>query len=176
MRKALVFLPLLLLPVSAWGQQAMPQVEIFGGYSNLTANLTGSSFNLNGFDVSVAENMNKWFGGALEVSSHFGTEAGFKSDTQSYAYGPVFSYRKNPKVVPFCHALLGAERGGPEYLDISKPEYRFGMYAGGGLDVKVAKHVALRLFQADYLLTRFSGARQDNLRVSAGIVLLLGKK
>jgi hypothetical protein len=176
MRKALVFLPLLLLPVSAWAQQAIPKVEVFGGYSNLTANLTGSNFNLNGFDVSVAENLNKWFGGALEFSSHYGTEAGFKTNTQSLAYGPVFSYRKNPKVVPFCHALLGAVRGGPEYLGISKPEFRFGMSAGGGLDVKVANHVALRLIQADYLLTRFSGARQDNLRVSAGIVLLLGKK
>jgi hypothetical protein len=176
MRKALVFLPLLLLPVSAWAQQPIPKVEVFGGYSNLTANLNGSSFNLNGFDVSVAENMNKWFGGALDVSSHYGTEAGFNINTQSFAYGPVFSYRKNPKIVPFGHALFGAVRGGPEYLNISKPEFRFGMYAGGGLDVKVANHLALRLIQADYLLTRFSGARQDNIRVSAGIVLLLGKK
>ena len=72
--------------------------------------------------------------------------------------------------------MLGAVRGGPEYLDISKPEERFGAYLGGGFDVKVRSNVALRLIQADYLMTRFSGIRQDNLRLSAGIVFLLGKK
>jgi hypothetical protein len=175
MRKFLVLLPLWFLPVSVWAQQT-PKVEVFGGYSNLNANLNASSFNINGVNFSVAENLNSWFGGALDFSSHFGTENGIKTNTQSITYGPVFSYRKNKRIVPFGHGLLGAARGGPQYLNISKPETRFGVYVGGGLDVKVAPHVSLRLFQADYLLTRFNGARQDNIRLSAGIVLLLGKK
>jgi hypothetical protein len=99
-----------------------------------------------------------------------------RTNTQSLTYGPVFSYRKNKRIVPFGHGLLGAVRGGSGYLNISKPEMRFGAYVGGGLDVKVSPNIALRVIQADYLLTRFSGARQDNLRLSAGIVLLLGKK
>jgi hypothetical protein len=66
-------------------------------------------------------------------------------------------------------------RGGPDYLSIFKPETRFDLYAGGGADVKVSPRVALRLLQADYLMTRFSRARQDNIRLSAGIILLLGK-
>ena len=131
---------------------------------------------LNGVNFSVAENLNSWFGGALDISSHFGTENGFKTNTQSLTYGPVFSYRKNKTIVPFAHAMLGAVRGGPEYLDISKPEERFGVYTGGGLDVKVTPHVALRVIQADYLMTRFSNARQDNIRLSAGIILLFGQK
>jgi opacity protein-like surface antigen len=176
MRKLLVLLPLLVLPMTAWGADPVPKVELFGGYSNLTANLNASNFNLNGADFSVTENMNSWFGGTLDISTHFGTENGFKTNTQSATYGPVFSYRKNPRIVPFGHALLGAVRGGPEYLNISKPENRFGVYLGGGLDVRVTRNIALRLIQADYLMTRFSSARQDNMRLSAGIVLLLGKK
>ncbi len=175
MRKFLVLLPLLVLPVSALAQET-PQVEVFGGYSNLNANMNASSVNLNGVNFSVAENLNSWFGGALDISSHFGTENGFRTNTQSLTYGPVFSYRKNKTIVPFAHAMLGAVRGGPEYLGISKPEERFGVYTGGGLDVKVTPHVALRVIQADYLMTRFSNARQDNIRLSAGIILLFGHK
>ena len=175
MRKFLVLVPFLVLPLSALAQD-VPRVEVFGGYSNLAANVDSSSFDMNGVNFSVTENLNSWFGGALDISSHFGTENTFRTNTESLTYGPVFSYRKARNIVLFGHGLLGAVRGGPEYLNISKPEERFGVYVGGGLDVKVRPNLALRLFQADYLMTRFSSARQDNIRISAGIVLLIGKR
>jgi opacity protein-like surface antigen len=175
MRKLLVLLPLLIFPVSAWAQQT-PKVEVFGGYSNLEANFSGTRFNMSGFNVAATENLNSWFGGTLDFSGHFGTENGFKTNTESLAYGPAFAYRKAKVVVPFAHAMIGVTRGAPEYLNISQSEYRFDTLVGGGIDVKVASNLALRLVQADYLMTRFSGARQDNLRLSAGIVLLFGSK
>jgi hypothetical protein len=175
MRKILLLLPLLVLPASAWAQQT-PKVEIFGGYSNLYANINTSSFDMNGVNFSAAENVNSWFGGALDFSTHFGTENGYKVNMQTLTYGPVFSYRKNKSMVPFGHALVGAVRGGQEYLNISKSDTRVAAYMGGGLDVKVAPSVALRLFQVDYLLTHFSGIRQNNIRLSAGIVFRVGKK
>jgi hypothetical protein len=175
MRKFLILLPLLALPISALAQQT-PKVEVFGGYSNFVANFSNSSADMNGANFSVQENLNSWFGGVLDFSTHFGTQNGFRTNTQSVTYGPVFSYRKNKSIVPFGHAMVGAVRGGPEYLGISQPEVRFGVYAGGGLDVRVTPMVALRLIQADYLMSRFSSIRQDNIRLSAGIVLLLGKK
>jgi hypothetical protein len=175
MRKFLVAMVFLVMPLSAFAQQT-PVVEVFGGYSNMTANVNTSSFDMNGVNFSVTENLNSWFGGALDISSHFGTENSFKVNTQSLTYGPVFTYRKFKSVTPFGHTLLGAVRGGPEYLNISKPEERFGVYVGGGVDLKIRPNIALRLIQADYLMTRFSNARQDNMRLSAGIVLLLGKK
>jgi hypothetical protein len=175
MRKALIFLALLIPPVSALAQQT-PQVEVFGGYSNLTSNLNATNFNLSGFNVSVTENLNSWFGGVLDFSSHNGTEAGFKTNMQTLMYGPVFAYRKHPSFVPFVHGMAGVVRGGPEYLNISMPEYRVGLVAGGGVDLKVSQRVSLRLIQADYLMTRFSSARQDNIRLSVGIVLRFGKR
>lgn len=177
MRRFLALLPLLLLPVSALAQET-PRIELFGGYSNLAPNVRTFNYNLdfNGVDFSATENVNSWFGGTLDFSSHFGTENGLKTNTESLAYGPVFSYRKSKYIVPFGHGLLGVVRGGPEYLNISKPELRFGAYAGGGVDLNVTPRFALRLVQADYLMTRFSNARQDNLRLSAGIVLSFGGK
>jgi hypothetical protein len=175
MRKALIFLALLILPMSALAQQT-PKVEVFGGYSNLTSNLDYNSFNLSGFHVSVTENLNSWFGGAVDFSSQYGTSAGYKTDAQTVMYGPVFAYRKHPSIVPFVHGMGGVVRGGPEYVNISKPEFRLGLIGGGGLDVKVSPHVSLRLVQADYLYTRFSSARQDNIQLSAGIVLTFGTK
>jgi len=175
MRKFLVAVVFLAMPLSARAQQT-PVVEVFGGYSNLSANVSTSSFNMNGVNFSATENLNSWFGGALDFSTHFGTENGFKVNTETVTYGPVFSYRKVKRVVPFGHTLLGAVRGGPEYLNLSKGETRFGVYAGGGVDVMLRPNLAIRLFQADYLMTRFSKTRQDNMRLSVGIVLLLGKK
>lgn len=175
MRKFLVAVVFLVMPLSALAQQT-PVVEVFGGYSNLSANVNASSINMNGVDFSATENLNSWFGGTMDFSGHFGTERGYRVNTDSLTYGPVFSYRKVKRIVPFGHSLLGAVRGGPEYLGISKPEFRFGVYVGGGLDIQLRPNLALRLIQADYLLTRFSQTRQDNMRLSAGIVLLLGKK
>jgi hypothetical protein len=175
MRKFLILLPLLVFPVSAWTQET-PRLEIFGGYSNLLANANVSSFDLNGVNFSAQENLNSWFGGVLDFSTHFGTENGFKTNTQTVSYGPVFSYRKNKSIVPFAHAMVGAERGGSNYLNISQPETRIAVLAGGGLDVKVLPNIALRLVQVDYVMSKFSNSRQDNLRISAGVVFYLGKK
>lgn len=175
MRRALILLPLLMLPVSAWAQE-IPKVEVFGGYSYLLANENHSSFNMSGAAVSAAENLNSWFGGALDFSTHFGTENHIKTNMQTLAYGPVFSYRKNKSFVPFAEVLLGAVRGGPQYFNISKSEERFAVYTGGGLDLRISNRWAVRIIQADYLMTRFSSAWQDNVRLSAGLVLRLGKK
>jgi hypothetical protein len=175
MRKLLVLLPLFILPLSVTAQE-VPRIEVYGGYSNLMSNLNVSSFDMSGVDFSAAENLNSWFGGALDISSHFGTENGFKTNMETAMYGPVFSYRKVRHVVVFSHGMLGAVRGGPNYLDISKSEVRFGALAGGGVDVQVSRMVALRLIQADYVLTHFSSVRQDNIRVSAGLVLRFGSR
>jgi hypothetical protein len=175
MRRFLILLPLLIFPVSALAQQT-PQVEIFGGYSNMAANFNASSFDLNGVNFSAQENLNSWFGGVLDFSTHFGKDNGLKTNTQTISYGPVFSYRKSKTIVPFAHAMVGVERGGTNYLGISQPEERIAVLAGGGVDLKVLPGIALRLVQVDYVYTGFSNNRQDNMRISAGVVFNLGKK
>jgi hypothetical protein len=73
-------------------------------------------------------------------------------------------------VTPSVHALFGAIRGSSGFDDISKPNTRFVLALGGEIDVRINRTVAFRVLQADYLLTRFLGLRQDNIRVSTGFV------
>jgi len=163
------------LGVTAMAQET-PQAEVFGGYSHFVADVGGASVNMNGFHVSVRENFNSWFGGDLDFSTHYGTEVGFNVNTQSIMYGPVFAYRKRSRVTPFAHVLLGAVRGSDGFVGISKSATKVGVAPGGGVDVKLSDMVSIRLVEADYMMTRFLSVRQDNIRVSAGIVLTFGKK
>ncbi|HEX2712173.1 MAG TPA: hypothetical protein VHM88_08125, partial [Candidatus Acidoferrales bacterium] len=41
---------------------------------------------------------------------------------------------------------------------------------GAGIDWRIARRVSWRVFQGDYLVTRFFGATQHNARISTGIV------
>jgi hypothetical protein len=42
---------------------------------------------------------------------------------------------------------------------------------GGGVDIKAAPFVSVRPIQVDYLMARFASNTQNQLRVSAGLVL-----
>jgi hypothetical protein len=63
------------------------------------------------------------------------------------------------------------------------PTYNaFAMAVGGGLDIRMNKHLSIRPFQMDYLLTRFGNSlipggnhNQNNFRYSAGINLTFGE-
>jgi hypothetical protein len=178
MRKLFLLLPLLLIPVTGTAQE-LPQFEVFGGYSNMWANFTannGNDFDVNGFNASVRENFNSWFAGDLDFSSFFGSENGAKTNTQTVTYGPVFSYRKHGNIVPFVRVMAGAERGGTNYMNISFPEWRLALMGGGGVDLKFNHNISFRLIQVDYVMSQFSNARQDNLRLSAGVIFNLGRK
>jgi hypothetical protein len=56
------------------------------------------------------------------------------------------------------------------------------MLLGGGLDIKVSKHIALRPIGADYYLARLpsfvtgNDTNQNHFRYSAGINFLFGAK
>ncbi len=54
----------------------------------------------------------------------------------------------------------------------------FAIAAGGGLDVNLTHHIALRAFEADYYLTRYTNGantRQNNLRVYVGVIFRFGE-
>jgi hypothetical protein len=170
MQKASWLLVLVLFFSVAAAAQETPRVEVFGGYSHMLADLNNSTLNLDGLHVSAAENLNHWLGGVLDFSSHYANISGVNVNLQSIMYGPRFSYRKSSLVTPSVHALFGAVRGSAGFEGISKADTHFGMGFGGELDVKINKWTALRLVQADYLVTRFENLRQDNVRLSAGIV------
>jgi hypothetical protein len=174
-----IFAAILLCSVSAKAQEEVPAWEVSGGYSYLRGNFNSSagfsSFNLNGGTAAVAENMNGWFGGRFELGAWSGTVGGITVNMQSFTFGPVFSYRKLGRLVPWGDFELGATNASRGYLGISKSAGKFALKGGGGVDFKATNRVGARV-QADYLVTQYLGLREDNLALSAGIVVYLGSK
>ena len=178
-------------------EETTPKAEAFLGYSYLRAN-PGSpiqGINLNGGSGSIAFNANNWFGivadfGGYKLSNV--TVTGSPSVSAdgtvfTYLFGPRLSYRRHDRVTPFAQALFGGAHQGDVTAGgstVASSQNAFAMTIGGGFDVKVNRHVAIRLVQAEYLLTRFkdpsstTGARaaQNNARISAGIVFRLGTR
>lgn len=170
MMRKVAFFALVLVSAVSLSAQETPKVEVFGGYSHLIADLNDTSFNLDGFHISAAENMNSWFGGVLDFSTQFGKRNGLNVNAQSIMYGPRFAYRKSSAVTPSAHVLLGAFRGSAGFDGISKPDTHFAVAVGGEIDVRINRWVSYRVVQGDYLMTRFLNLRQDNVRLSTGLV------
>jgi opacity protein-like surface antigen len=159
----------LALAVSASAQD-YPKAEVFGGYSYLHTSIAGTGFSSNGASGSISVNPNNWVGlvgdfGVYHRSVLLGTGV----NTVTYLFGPKFAYRHSDKLTPYFHFLLGGAH--------VSGSGAFALAFGGGFDAKVTPHVAVRLIQADYVLTKFNdGAnnRQSNARISAGIVFRPG--
>jgi opacity protein-like surface antigen len=182
MRKVLfVLVSVCVLPLAAIAQENNPKVEIFGGYSYFRVNdpLSFTDLNLNGWNASFSGNVTKWFGVVGDVSGHYGSPELFgigvpflSVNTHSFLFGPGLSYRGD-RVTPFAHFLIGTTRASAGLFGLSYSRSALSVAVGGGLDLRVNDHFAVRAFQADYLMTRFYDERQNNLRLSAGIVFLL---
>lgn len=197
MRKMLLIAALMVsaMPLSAFAQKA----EIFGGYSylrgdncdaNTNPTLCDGGTDLHGFNVSFNQNLVKWVGLKVDVSGHYGERTILpgqpKLDMNTYLFlvGPQFNLPKYERLRPYGHVLLGAVRTSVSTFGtlgrISARDSAFALAVGGGLDFKVNDLVAIRLFQADYVLTRLdSGTQnsvtQNNFRTSTGVVLRFGE-
>jgi len=186
-----LFFAALLAGAPAHAQDA-PKIDLFGGYSYVHANvvITGTGINLNGGSASVAYNVNHWFGVAFDFGGYMQgnvANSGASLTFETFLAGPRFSLRTRSKLTPFVQVLLGGgHAGGTVYtsplgsaLAPLGTSNAFAFTAGGGLDLKVSSAISLRLFQADYMYTQFSNAnnnRQNNLRLSAGIVFNFGRR
>lgn len=186
---------MLLFAAGASAQEETPKAEAFGGYSYVRGNLGFGipGINLNGGSGSFSYNPTEWLGLVGDVGGYHLAKIGSESvDTTlvTYLFGPKIAYRKG-RWTPFVHALFGGAHGSgssgvtpaarvrPEaparVVFISGTADAFAMAIGGGLDLNATKYVGFRLFQADYLMTRFgvvhSTDTQNNARISAGVVL-----
>lgn len=168
-----------------------PAVDLFAGYSYIrfrTDAGTEESFNMHGVTGALAGNVNRWF----SLVGDFGfyrikdLPPGVTGSAYTYLFGPQFS-RRGERWTPFVHALFGAARladiqastipTGSAFFNRSFSQNSFATALGGGLDANINKHVGIRIFQFEYLLTKFTDGgdnKQNNLRASAGLVLHFG--
>lgn len=167
--------------LSASAQENASKIDIFAGYSYLQANpgVTGvDAFHLNGGSASLAYNFSTSWSGVADFGGYnngnlFGTHS--SGTLSSYLFGPRYSFRHFRRITPFGEVLFGDARANANVFDTSASQNAFAMAAGGGVDVKLFNHLALRPVQADYFLTRFgvgtTGTQtQNNVRLSTGLV------
>ena len=172
--RRLIFLAgliLVLLPLSLWAQTT-PQAEVFAGYSYVRAGGGPPDINLHGIDFSAAGNVNSTFGIVADIGYYRSSGFIVPVNAVSYLFGPRISYRGNEKVTPFFQTLYGGVRTSAA----GTSDNMFAMTVGGGIDVTVHPSVAIRVAQAEYLLTRSNGVSTSNFRFAAGVVFRIGSK
>jgi len=128
-----------------------------------------SGANIGGGVAELAVNINRWFGLAGDLDfSHNGTQNQF-----TFMGGPELSLRFKKSRV-FAHALVGGayevqKLKGFQLTALADSSFAYAL--GGGVDIGVSKHVAIRLPQVDYIYTEAFHGSEQNLRAAAGIVL-----
>lgn len=194
MRKAIVVALLTLGLATASMAQENPKAEVFGGYSYLRTSEGGVDLNSNGASGSLSFNPSAPLGlvadfgyyhaspnvSSLIVGLPISTDVSV--NTFSYLFGPKLAIRSHEKVTPFVQALFGGAHQKTTVkvsgISVSDSEGAFAMALGGGIDVKATTNVAIRLVQAEYVLTKFTDGdnnRQNSLRISAGVVFRFGQ-
>jgi outer membrane protein OmpA-like peptidoglycan-associated protein len=187
-----------------------PRTEIFLGYNFARFNPNSDfipSFNANGGSGQFVYNFNRWLGVAMDAGAvNKGVLNGFDVDTTvvNFVAGPRVTFHNRSHFVPFVQALFGGSYATtstrltalpataalppgfvvPPDLPITArlraSHTRFAMLAGGGLDIKVSRHVAFRPIEVDYYLTRVPSfetgdiSNRNNVRYAAGVNFLLG--
>lgn len=174
--------------------QRFEGIEFFGGYSYMKSDLSSpfvslispgstasnSNFGMNGWQASITENATDWLGLTQQFGGNYGTRQspGISTNFNTFSIlsGPRFSYPGLKGVTPFVHALFGYEQTTAklESTNLKVTSSSYAMAFGGGIDVKVSRGVAIRLFQADYYRPQAFGISQNDLRVSTGIVFRFG--
>jgi opacity protein-like surface antigen len=116
--------------------------------------------------------------GFVDVGSHWGTKDGTDLSDLTVMAGPGLRFGKRGGTVFFVRALAGLVRDrasiGVLDVDITETSSRFGVLAGGGVDVRIAHRLAIRL-QGDYLWNDVpEGGKASGFRAGAGLVYRFG--
>lgn len=171
-----------LLMVSTGGF-AQASGNVFVGYS-LNRASTGwtNTGNLNGWEISAESKLAPFAGVVGDVSTQYGTlqiccghlfggtgSVNSTTRVESFMFGPRVSASVG-RFRPFAQALVGLG-----HLHVDALEYAYGESCvadavGGGVDYRIISKIGFRV-QGDWLQTRFYGSRQNDARVSTGLVM-----
>ena len=176
------------------------RAELFAGYSYGYTDLfnSGNRANLNGWNGSVGLNVANWLGFVFDASGFYGTSRipvavpapfptcptfcpppgnTFNVNTRLYSYlfGAQIPYRKSQNWTPFAEVLFGHSAVRGTVPGIAETSGGLGLIGGIGVDRRINDRFAFRV-KADYFQTRttfpvIGHGKQDNLRVSVGIVI-----
>src|SRR5581483_5911778 len=181
MRKLGILVSLIVLSAGLFAQESeAPKVVLFGGYSYLRSGTSSNSslglFNnntnhFNGWDGQATFNFAPHFGLTADFNGNYRTPVGFSSlgfsagtnqSMYNLLFGPTVSTNFG-RVGVFGHALFGESLSrlstgvsvpilGGINTSVSNAS-AFAMAFGGGVDLGLTKHIAIRAVQLDYLRT-----------------------
>lgn len=170
------------LPVRAQEQKW----EAFGGYQfthfQTPAGFSGpSKTNGNGWDGAFGYSINNWLGVKADFSGSYGnggTQLGVSNgpaNLYTYTFGPTFSAPASPNVRFFVEFLAGGYHDYVQYFS-NVPLAGVALIAGGGADARIGKHLAVRVFDADWLgfmsgSSVGNSGSKSNFRFSTGLVI-----
>lgn len=180
--KKTAFVVVSFLLFAAVASAQIPGGNVFFGYSyyntDLSSNVNRTS--ANGWEASVEGKVIPFLGIVADFDAHYGSQnfvsvcsfGGVCSVSgnfteNNYLFGPRVSISV-AKLRPFAEAFVGAA-----HVNVNNgfgSDTSFAEAIGGGIDYKFFHLLAWRL-EGDYVGTHLLGARQNNARVSTGIVV-----
>jgi hypothetical protein len=205
MNKLVALVCLSALAPLALAAQEQPKATVFGGYSYLrngSSNSIGGSNSLNGWEGQATYNFTPYVGLTADISGSYRNAASFaflpgvsvsaNQKLYNFLFGPTVTANMGPVSV-FGHALFGAAHSSlgagvnlPIIGGLSQgltSANAFAMAFGGGIDIPVSRHFAIRAAQLDFVRTQFSAldalstglsssanGGQSSFRYSGGVV------
>ena len=132
-----------------------PRAEIFTGFSLTHPESVKSP----GGNVSIGVNFNNVFGivGEVTGASMGASRVSARGYDVSVRGGPKFSIRTNRWITPFVQALVGGSHGRATGSSSKISTNGISAGAGGGVDIRVFSHLAIRAIQAEYNVVHLSG-------------------
>ena len=147
--------------------------DLFAGYSYLKL----SGLSRNGANLALGFHAIGPVAGFVDASAHWGNDSGTSIKDWTAMAGPGVRFGQRGGTVLFARVLAGVLRDATSVsvldVDISEGETRFAILAGGGVDVRIAAHLALRA-QGDYAWYDASSGSQSGFRGSGGLVYRFG--
>jgi hypothetical protein len=181
--------PLALVFIAALQCNAQDKIDLFAGYSYVRGStevrpiapsipcppnctppgLRTQGSNLNSWGASGVYKFNRVFGLAGDFGGQYGALNGSSVHLYSYLVGSQLSLPA--RVSPFVHGLFGgAHESVGTFTNSSSFDSGLAFAVGGGIDVKAARFISMRLIQVDFLQTHLYGHVQNQPRISAGLV------
>ena len=184
--------------LAAAQDQPAPKWELYGGYSafypgcDLHGLLPGGvvpvssclTWNPRGVGASITYNFNRWFGLTVDSSGQWGS--GDTGIAARIGHAEFFNISAGPKITfrthyvsPFLEVLVGEHRLRSEVFG---SDDEVGFMAGGGLDVNLNRHFALRLVRADFVYSNHQYGPSSlvpatdvrGVRLQSGVVFMFG--
>src|ERR1017187_5458552 len=184
--------------LAAAQDQPAPKWELYGGYSAFYAGcdlhglLPGGvvpvssclKWSPRGVGASITYDFNRWFGLTVDSSGQWGsgqTGVAARIDRAEFfniSAGPKITFRTH-YFSPFLEALGGEHRLGSEVFGHNDVA---GFMAGGGLDLNLGRHFAVRLFRADFVYSNHQFGPSSivpatdvrGVRLQAGVAFMFG--